>query len=151
MRVKYHVFALNGVNLINFISRREILWNLTALEIYTLRFRLNLVRCLRRLAAKFKACEHRRCFKFNRLLVDYTKSRAVNLGLARRCGGSKQYKSRRKNKPRSLGLASGFYRRSTISRMLYGEANITRRPFSYRFYASSALQIRYESTALYKI
>ena len=75
-------------------------------------------------AANFKASEQRRCFKFNRLFTDYTKSRAVNLGLARRCGGSKQYKSRRKNKPRSLGLASGFYRRSTISRVLYGVANI---------------------------
>jgi len=81
------------------------------------------VRCLRGLAAKFKASEQRRCFKFNRLLAD-CKPRGVNLGFARLCSGSKKYKSRRKNKPRSLGLASGFYRRSTISRLLYGVANI---------------------------
>lgn len=42
-------------------------------------------------AANFKASEQRRCFKFNRLLAD-CKLHAVNLGVARLCSGSKQYK-----------------------------------------------------------
>ena len=121
------------------------------LEIYALRFRLNFVRCLRRLDAKFKACEHRRCFKFNRLLVDYKAARRK----FRYCAAVQRAQNNTKvavDRSAKFGACELILSGALQSRACSTAwRTSTRRPFSYRFYASSALQILHKSAAPYKI